>query len=130
MVCFICYDDIVGLEFCEAPLLISEFRSVFYLFFFFSSRRRHTRWTGDWSSDVCSSDLGKNDWKAGLKLPPKDNRRLTTDVTDREGKEFEDFCVTRELLMGIFEMGWEKPSPIQEASIPMALSGRDRKSVV
>src|SRR5690348_17720670 len=25
--------------------------------FFFSSRRRHTRWTGDWSSDVCSSDL-------------------------------------------------------------------------
>src|SRR6266487_5746600 len=27
------------------------------MFFFFSSRRRHTRWTGDWSSDVCSSDL-------------------------------------------------------------------------
>src|SRR5690348_17645580 len=27
------------------------------VFFFFSSRRRHTRWTGDWSSDVCSSDL-------------------------------------------------------------------------
>src|SRR5438876_6498494 len=26
--------------------------------FFFSSRSRHTRWTGDWSSDVCSSDLG------------------------------------------------------------------------
>src|SRR5690348_17407174 len=29
----------------------------FFFFFFFSSRRRHTRWTGDWSSDVCSSDL-------------------------------------------------------------------------
>src|SRR6266487_5119423 len=25
--------------------------------FFFSSRRRHSRWTGGWSSDVCSSDL-------------------------------------------------------------------------
>src|SRR5215210_5589844 len=25
-------------------------------FFFFSSRRRHTRYIGDWSSDVCSSD--------------------------------------------------------------------------
>src|SRR5437879_10001078 len=25
---------------------------------FFSSRRRHTRYIGDWSSDVCSSDLG------------------------------------------------------------------------
>ena len=28
-------------------------------FFFFSSRRRHTRLQGDWSSDVCSSDLKK-----------------------------------------------------------------------
>src|SRR5690348_12247975 len=28
--------------------------------FFFSSRRRHTRWTGDWSSDVCSSDLTRS----------------------------------------------------------------------
>src|SRR6266513_6415255 len=28
------------------------------LFFFFSSRRRHTRSKRDWSSDVCSSDLG------------------------------------------------------------------------
>src|SRR5215467_7233314 len=29
----------------------------FHFFFFFSSRRRHTRLQGDWSSDVCSSDL-------------------------------------------------------------------------
>src|SRR5215212_9968764 len=28
-----------------------------WLFFFFSSRRRHTRCLSDWSSDVCSSDL-------------------------------------------------------------------------
>src|SRR5689334_23546006 len=33
------------------------FRFLFF-FFFFSSRRRHTRWNCDWSSDVCSSDLG------------------------------------------------------------------------
>src|SRR5438477_9983737 len=31
--------------------------NVFVYFFFFSSRRRHTRLTCDWSSDVCSSDL-------------------------------------------------------------------------
>src|SRR6266853_3702211 len=31
------------------------------LFFFFSSRRRHTRFDCDWSSDVCSSDLGGMD---------------------------------------------------------------------
>src|SRR3989449_7498146 len=29
----------------------------FVIFFFFSSRRRHTRCSRDWSSDVCSSDL-------------------------------------------------------------------------
>src|SRR5947199_5586114 len=33
--------------------------SSFSLFFFFSSRRRHTRCLSDWSSDVCSSDLGE-----------------------------------------------------------------------
>src|SRR2546427_5228915 len=30
------------------------------LFFFFSSRRRHTRFDCDWSSDVCSSDLSRD----------------------------------------------------------------------
>src|SRR4051794_41533100 len=38
-------------------IFLSRVFSVFS--FFFSSRRRHTRWTGDWSSDVCSSDLGR-----------------------------------------------------------------------
>uniref|UniRef100_A0AAQ5YQH2 RNA helicase n=1 Tax=Amphiprion ocellaris TaxID=80972 RepID=A0AAQ5YQH2_AMPOC len=66
-----------------------------------------------------------DDWKKSLKLPPKDNRVKTSDVTATKGNEFEDYCLKRELLMGIFEMGWEKPSPIQEESIPIALSGRD-----
>ena len=30
------------------------------VFFFFSSRRRHTRLVRDWSSDVCSSDLSQD----------------------------------------------------------------------
>src|SRR5207253_5719544 len=34
---------------------ISE--SCYFSVIFFSSRRRHTRWPRDWSSDVCSSDL-------------------------------------------------------------------------
>src|SRR5579863_2708538 len=36
-------------------------KSVKSFCFFFSSRRRHTRWTGDLSSDVCSSDLAHID---------------------------------------------------------------------
>src|SRR5260370_26985418 len=35
-------------------------RSLGVCFFFFSSRRRHTRFKCDWSSDVCSSDLGED----------------------------------------------------------------------
>src|SRR5690348_9495256 len=37
-----------------------------HIMFFFSSRRRHTRWTGDWSSDVCSSDLFLPNMLAGI----------------------------------------------------------------
>src|SRR5437763_1548844 len=36
-------------------------------FFFFSSRRRHTSYIGDWSSDVCSSDLRFSTATAALK---------------------------------------------------------------
>src|SRR6267143_6540641 len=36
---------------------MSTIHKICELVFFFSSRRRHTRWNCDWSSDVCSSDL-------------------------------------------------------------------------
>src|SRR2546426_5312115 len=38
---------------------IDNVNFIYFFFFFFSSRRRHTRLQGDWSSDVCSSDLGR-----------------------------------------------------------------------
>src|SRR5439155_14494640 len=50
-------------------LSISLFR---FCFFFFSSRRRHTRWPRDWSSDVCSSDLSLSSSVLST------SRRLTT----------------------------------------------------
>ena len=58
-------------------------------------------------------------------MPARDLRPKTKDVTDTKGNDFEDFMLKRELLMGIFEKGFEKPSPIQEHSIPVALTGRD-----
>src|SRR3712207_8541041 len=55
------------------------------LFFFFSSRRRHTRYWRDWSSDVCSSDLygyihlllgrGSEDVSGGFLLDLGEQRR-------------------------------------------------------
>lgn len=65
------------------------------------------------------------DWRSALKAPPKDTRYKTTDVTATKGNEFEDYYLKRELLMGIYEMGFERPSPIQEAAIPVSLAGRD-----
>src|SRR6266581_1190829 len=48
---------VMGLSFLSATSWCLFYGSFLLPFFFFSSRRRHTRWTGDWSSDVCSSDL-------------------------------------------------------------------------
>ena len=57
--------------------------------------------------------------------PSKDMRVKTEDVTATKGNDFEDYFLKRELLMGIFEAGFERPSPIQEEAIPIALAGRD-----
>ena len=61
----------------------------------------------------------------GVNAPPKDTRQQTEDVTNTRGLEWEEFYLTRELLMGIFEAGFEKPSPIQEEAVPVAMTGRD-----
>src|SRR6266702_4544561 len=53
------------LDYKPSPIIIGAGgKHIFYnvmvatfIAFFFSSRRRHTRWPRDWSSDVCSSDL-------------------------------------------------------------------------
>ncbi|CAF3839323.1 unnamed protein product [Rotaria magnacalcarata] len=77
------------------------------------------------TNTTIAKSLDDPNWKEKLKLPPKDNRPKTSDVTNTKGHSFEDYCLKRELLMGIYEKGWEKPSPVQEQAIPIALTGRD-----
>ncbi|KAL0468288.1 ATP-dependent RNA helicase [Neurospora intermedia] len=72
-----------------------------------------------------SLSSGPEDWKKELNLPARDTRQQTEDVTNTRGLDWEDFIHDRDLLMGIFEAGFEKPSPIQEEAIPVALTGRD-----
>src|SRR2546430_9126030 len=52
------------------------------VFFFFSSRRRHTRFDCDWSSDVCSSDLSQSaeDGSANLYFYRGSDNGATTDI--------------------------------------------------
>ncbi|KAB1205879.1 DEAD-box ATP-dependent RNA helicase 6 [Morella rubra] len=47
------------------------------------------------------------------------------DVTATKGNEFEDYFLKRELHMGLYEKGFERPSPIREESIPIALTRSD-----
>lgn len=86
--------------------------------------------TSDITNKLAATKLGEPsssdaNWKDGLKISSKDARPQTEDVTATKGLEFEDFYIKRELMMGIFEAGFEKPSPIQEEAIPVALTGRD-----
>src|SRR5690625_6485958 len=88
------------------------------VFFFFSSRRRHTRWPRDWSSDVCSSDLRRA------------IRRALISVYDKTGLD--------DLARGLHAAGVELVSTgstaarIQDAGVPVtpveAVTGLDRKS--
>src|SRR5437879_12211516 len=76
---------------------------LFFLFFFFSSRRRHTRYIGDWSSDVCSSDLA---------------RYTQTEGTCRLSRKFPPFgCTGR------------RPSARDWSHDPNGLGGRIRREI-
>ncbi|TVU32086.1 hypothetical protein EJB05_23804 [Eragrostis curvula] len=80
----------------------------------------------DLTNDLVDSLLlSSQDWKAQLNIPAPDTRYRTEDVTATKGNEFEDYFLKRELLMAIYEKGFERPSPIQEESIPIALTGSD-----
>src|SRR3712207_7704477 len=57
-----------------------------WCFFFFSSRRRHTRYWRDWSSDVCSSDLARQPRRQrGLELEAE--RRVGLDHPPEAGAQ-------------------------------------------
>src|SRR3712207_1248792 len=60
------------------------------LFFFFSSRRRHTRYWRDWSSDVCSSDLENTRNQKNIQQLTKDENGLYQFVYVADQKKIDD----------------------------------------
>src|SRR5262249_59333246 len=74
-----------------------------WVLFFFSSRRRHTRLVSDWSSDVCSSDLGPSVRRpVGIPGLPPDVRRL-------EQREASAGGADRRALHPAAAEGWRRP---------------------
>lgn len=59
------------------------------------------------------------------KKPAKDTRVTTDDVKNTKGLKFSDFKLKEKLELGIYEVGYENPSPIQEEAIPKALEGKN-----
>lgn len=77
------------------------------------------------SNGYQKSSLNSVDNYKEIIQPKKDFRPKTKDVTNTKGTKFEDFNLKRELLMGIYEKGYEFPSPVQEETIPLILKGED-----
>src|SRR3989454_4734108 len=72
------------------------------IFFFFSSRRRHTRLQGDWSSDVCSSDLAATlDWFDALGYDKKYGPDLEPGELYAERKSFGDVVLLERLRAAV-----------------------------
>lgn len=91
-------------------------------------RRRGYRRRGDHQrrapKPVPQIDFDQDDWKGKLKVPQTDARQKTEDVTNTKGSTFDSFMLPRPLLAGIFEHGFEHPSPVQEQCIPHVLAGQ------
>src|SRR5207253_7620393 len=115
-------------------------------FFFFSSRRRHTRWPRDWSSDVCSSDLAmrfadlleaKHAGRLGLEPARRHLLRnfLQRHVGQREARRAEhktteerEVDTTRHLQQRVEVLDRrEPPQPTREA--PTAASAQHGKGI-
>src|SRR5690625_7115201 len=86
--------------------------------FFFSSRRRHTRWPRDWSSDVCSSDLLQRDGAhvEGVRIAPEHNQRgeyaaaVVNDAPHEEAaQEFLEFLTGATAAHIYAEFGFDVP---------------------
>lgn len=61
------------------------------------------------------------EWSA----PVVDSRRTTEDVAIDDNKYFTDFHLNYDLLRGIYEAGYNRPSPIQWEAVPAILLGKD-----
>src|SRR5437870_12866305 len=89
-----------------------------WYFFFFSSRRRHTSWPRDWSSDVCSSDLGLGTYgmtAGGIWTYTLDNSNSTVESLNNGQSTTDTFTVTT--VDGTAKIGRATSSGSKDAAV-------------
>src|SRR5438034_3207875 len=94
--------------------------SLVRVFFFFSSRRRHTRSLCDWSSDVCSSDLLPHALHSRLNpVRHPSELRISPVITNSPRQEQRGTILDRELA---------HPAPLRSEERRVGKEGRSRES--
>src|SRR5690606_40103590 len=82
---------------------------VFSLLFFFSSRRRHTRFSRDWSSDVCSSDLQAS----GMPKEAREKAKAELNKLKMMSPMSAEATVVRSYLDWMVNVPWKKRSKVR-----------------
>src|SRR6266581_2768392 len=100
---------------------------------FLSSRRRHTRWTGDWSSDVCSSDLGGDrlvdDGGAGKRSTAMHHPVTHRVNAGQPAEELPELPGVRAAVPGVhLELGGDLVTVAEHAQLEAAGSGVDHQN--
>src|SRR5436189_3524728 len=95
--------------------------------FFFSSRRRHTRYIGDWSSDVCSSDLTVS-WLAAatavgalIVLLPTRKKKMYVDL--KSGRKANKTLIETGFALGALKIGASLIRPAKVELVKNRLTG-------
>src|SRR6266566_4177472 len=88
-------------------------------FVFFSSRRRHTRLQGDWSSDVCSSDLSRLRSPTALRTEVRAPSLLRSRGDPAKQNQGEGYCFSDGTPSNIPAIGTTSTPPLdQHCAIP------------
>src|SRR2546426_6026863 len=108
--------------------------TLLYFFFFFSSRRRHTRLQGDWSSDVCSSDLilrhfphVTNEIKAAMKKVAQDVDVVIVEVGGTVG-DIESLPFMEAIRQMRQELGREHTLFVHVTLVPFIAAAQELKT--
>src|SRR5256886_13345134 len=105
-------------------LRFAVFHRVRVVIFFFSSRRRHTRFDCDWSSDVCSSDLVRFGSRSPTPVPASRRKTMSGSSRSSSRQRSESISAKERALGSRSPSGWWSRSEERRVGKGVDLGGR------